>query len=347
MKLTILNIAFPFAPVGPDAVGGAEQILTQIDFALVEKGHHSLVIACEGSQTAGHLIGTPRVTGTITDAVRCRIYEQVRMAIQHALARWPVDVIHFHGVDCHAYLPPGETQTLVTLHCPVSSYNANLFTAQPPHFHIHCVSASQRKSCPPVKHILPEIPNGVPYALLATRHAKRSFAIALGRICPEKNFHTAMDAAKQANCPLLLAGHTYSYETHNKYYDEEIRPRLDSLRYYIGPIGFTRKRRFLSAARCLLMPSLAAETSSLVSMEALACGTPVIAFPSGALPDIVEHGKTGFIVRNANEMADAIHAVASINPEQCRAAARHRFMEDRMIAKYFDLYHRLCCKEAS
>ena len=89
------------------------------------------------------------------------------------------------------------------------------------------------------------------------------------------------------------------------------------------------------------------ESGGSSRLHALACGTPVIAFPSGALPDIVEHGKTGFIVRNANEMADAIHAVASINPEQCRAAARHRFMEDRMIAKYFDLYHRLCCKEAS
>ncbi|MCX6967188.1 MAG: glycosyltransferase family 4 protein [Verrucomicrobia bacterium] len=341
MKLTILNVAFPFAPVGPDAVGGAEQILTQLDVALAQRGHHSIVVACEGSQTAGQLIGIPRVTGAIHDRFRCRVHAHVRAAIQHALTRWAIDVIHFHGVDCHAYLPAEEIPTLVTLHCPVSFYQPMLFEAWRPQFFIHCVSASQRRSCPPGVHILPDLPNGVPESLLQTRHAKRRFAVALGRICPEKNFHVAIDAAKQANLGLLLAGATFPYPAHEHYYKNEILPRLDRHRLHIGPIGFVRKKRLLSAARCLLMPSLAAETSSLVSMEALACGTPVIAFPSGALPEMIEHGKTGFIVRNQDEMAEAIHAAGSIDPEQCRAAVRSRFCADRMVADYLNLYRRL------
>lgn len=345
MKLTILNVAFPFAPIGPDAVGGAEQILTQLDFALVKAGHRSLVIASERSQTAGHLIATPLVTGAINDRSRCGVHEQVRNALSYALSRWQVDVIHFHGVDCHAYLPAGEIPILVTLHCPVSFYDETIFRAGRPNLHIHCVSSSQRKSCPPCDHLLADVPNGVPDILAKARHAKRSFALALGRICPEKNFHVAIDAARQANSGLLLAGDVFPYPSHQQYYSEHIFPRLDNLRRYLGPLGLVRKRRFLAAARCLLVPSLAAETSSLVSMEALVCGTPVIAFASGALPDIIEHGKTGLIVRNQQEMSDAIRAVGSIDADLCRETGRKRFAAESMIEKYLNTYRKLCRKE--
>jgi glycosyltransferase involved in cell wall biosynthesis len=110
---------------------------------------------------------------------------------------------------------------------------------------------------------------------------------------------------------------------------------------FLGPLGFARKRRLLAGARCLLLPTLAPETSSLVAMEALACGTPVVAFASGAIPEIVEHGVTGFLVRDAAEMARAIADCAALDPQRCRAAARERFPLERMVANYFDVYHQL------
>jgi glycosyltransferase involved in cell wall biosynthesis len=163
----------------------------------------------------------------------------------------------------------------------------------------------------------------------------------MGRICPEKGFHLAIDAAQVAGVPLVLAGQVFPYETHQKYFAEQIEPRLGPGVRFIGGIGFSRKRRLLSAARCLLVPSLVAETGSLVAIEALACGTPVVSFPTGALPDIVEHGTTGFLVNDTREMAEAIRACDNLERELCRAVARQRFSRNRMIDAYFTLYRGL------
>lgn len=106
-------------------------------------------------------------------------------------------------------------------------------------------------------------------------------------------------------------------------------------------MGFERKRRLLSAARAVLVPSLVPETSSLVAMEALACGTPVIAFANGALPEIVEDGKTGFLVRDEADMASAIRRSGAIDPDMCRKEAALRFREEKMLRQYFELYERI------
>jgi glycosyltransferase involved in cell wall biosynthesis len=163
----------------------------------------------------------------------------------------------------------------------------------------------------------------------------------LGRVCAEKGCHLALDAAKLADVPLLIGGLVHPYPEHLRYFREEVAPRLDEQRCFLGPLPFARRRRLLSEARCLLVPSLAPETSSLVAMEALACGTPVIAFPAGALPDIIEHGRTGFLVRDTREMAAAILAADFLDPEVCWATARERFSEEAMIRGYFALYARV------
>src|SRR3569832_2004651 len=105
MRLTIVTVAFPFAKVGPDAVGGAEQIAWHIDRAIVRAGHHSIVVASEGSQTAGTLLATPTARGALDAQARKRIHEEHRARIEHALAEWPVDLLHFHGIDFDCYLP--------------------------------------------------------------------------------------------------------------------------------------------------------------------------------------------------------------------------------------------------
>jgi glycosyltransferase involved in cell wall biosynthesis len=233
---------------------------------------------------------------------------------------------------------------LATLHLPPGWYPPEIFHLDRPRTYLHCVSPAQRRACPPGANLLPEIENGVPVEALAATHARRRFTFCLGRICPEKGFHLALEAAHRAGMPLLLAGEVFAYPAHQHYFEQEIRPRLDRARRFLGPVGFRRKRRLLSAARCLLAPSLVPETSSLVAMEALACGTPVIAFPSGALADIVEHGRSGFLVRNEREMAEALEAVSTLDPDACREAARTRFALPRMTDRYLNLYQQLAGK---
>jgi glycosyltransferase involved in cell wall biosynthesis len=340
--LRVLSVAFPSAPVSPDAVGGAEQVLGFLDRALVAAGHESLVIACEGSVVAGTLIPVSATSGRIDAAARECAHANYRDAINQALGRNRIDLVHLHGIDFWAYLPPPGVPVLVTLHLPPSWYPGEALSPARPRTWLHCVSPSQHRACSPSAALLPPIENGVPIdELAAARHAKRPFVLALGRVCPEKGFHLALDAAHHTRRPLLIGGQVYSYDEHRRYFQEVIEPRLDQHRRFLGPLGFARKRRLLAAARALLVPSLVEETSSLVAMEALACGTPVIALPNGALVDIVEPGRTGFLVRDAREMSAAIEAAGGLRSEHCREVARERFSIRRMTDEYLSLYRSL------
>jgi hypothetical protein len=340
MKLTVLSVAYPLATVGIDAVGGAEQILSQLDYSLTLAGHHSIVVAAEGSRVVGTLVPVSCPSGPLDKHTLAAAQERHRRAILAALERWPVDLVHLHGIDFHAYLPPPGVPVLVTLHMPVAWYAPDVLQPTRPKTWLHCVSKWQHASCPQTPALLEPIENGVGIAEPAP-HAKRRFALTLSRICPEKGIHIAIDAARRVDIPLLIAGAVFDYADHRNYFEHEIKPRLDRWRRFIGPVGPARKRRLLAAARCLVVSSLMPETSSLAAREALAVGTPVVAFGKGALAETIEYGRTGFLVWNEIELAQAMLDAAKLDPQACRARARERFSLARMISEYFSVYERL------
>lgn len=340
---TVLSVAYPLTEVGPDAVGGSEQVLTQLDRALTKAGHRSIVIAAEGSKVTGTLIPAAKAKGKLNDKVR-RAGQQVhRQLIGEALSKYPIDLVHMHSLDFHQYIPGTDVPVLATLHLPPDWYPDSIFKLKRRHFYINCVSTTQQRRCPPCSLMLPPVPNGIDINAFHSNglNGQRRYVLAMGRICPEKGFHLALEAARQAQRQCILAGQVFPYEAHQKYYEKEIVPRLDSRRRFIGPAKLGTKKKLLSNARCLLIPSTVAETSSLVAMESLASGTPVVAFRSGALPEVIEHGRTGFLVSDVKEMADAIDAVGELSPEECRDAARTRFSAQMMADRYLESYERI------
>ena len=338
-RLTVVSVSYPFATVTQDSVGGAEQVLAQLDRTLVEAGHRSIVIAPDGSRVHGELRPFPGVSGAITDGVRERVHASVRETLDRVVTADCPDLVHLHGVDFHAYLPPPGLPVMATLHLPLSWYPASALRPERAATWLHPVSASQAHAAPLGARLSEPIENGV--ALPNSAFPKCGFAASLGRICPEKGLDHALDACAQANVPLLLAGQVFPYPEHERHWREDIEPRLDHRRRWVGAVGGRAKQRLLGSARCLLVPSKAPETSSLVAMEALAAGTPVIAYRVGALPDIVYHGRTGFIVDDVAGMAEAIGRASEIDPAECRREARERFSLEQMTSAYLRRYQEL------
>lgn len=329
--MNILSVAYPLLPAGPDAGGGAEQILSLLDRELSERGHRSIVIAAEGSCVSGELIATSTTHDEMTDQIRQAAQKEHLRYILCALARYRIDQIHFHGLDFHRYVPETDVPMLATLHLPLAWYPEWIFRAS--QVRLNCVSKTQA-----AERGLPFVENGIDLDRYRTCGAERAHLLWLGRICPEKGVHVALEIARELDMPLIVAGPVHRFREHETYFREKVQPLLDHKRRYIGPVGVAQKVDLFAKSICLLIPSLVEETSSLVAIEAAASGLPVVAFGAGALPEIVEDGLTGFIVDSQPEMANAIRRIDDICGKTCRKRAEIRFDKRRMLDEYLKLY---------
>ena len=337
----ILSVGYPLAPVGPDATGGAEQILATLNTGLVERGVQSIVIACERSSVAGELIALPRPAGPLDADAVAEAQRRTRVAIERTLAARDIDLVHMHGVDFASYLPPAGVPVLATLHCPAAWYSREALEPTRADTWFNAVSNSQHATLLPNRRLLPPVPNGVSLEAFSSARRKRPFSLVLARLAPEKGLHLAIEAARRAGVLLLIGGELFAYPEHQRYFREEIAPRLDPMCRWLGPVGLARKRRLLAAAQCLVVASQVPETSSLSAREALASGTPVVAFDRGAMREAVAHGKTGYLVDDVADMAEAIGAAAHLDSQTCRRTAVAQFGAEAMIAGYLETYRNI------
>jgi glycosyltransferase involved in cell wall biosynthesis len=341
MPLTVLSVAYPLAQVSPGTAGGAEQVLLTLDRGIVHSGHRSIVLAAAGSRCCGLLLPVTIPAGELHPLARQQARESFRQAIGEAVKAHSPDIVHMHGIDFYDYLPDLEIPVIITLHLPLTWYPPAALRNKRGNLTFISVSQHQATTAPAGVHIDEIVPNGVDLAEFSPSRRKGDYALVIGRICPEKGIPLAIHAAELAGVQLLLAGNVFEYPEHRDYFEKEVRPRLGPQVRLIGHVGGQRKAHLLAGARCVLIPSQAEETSSLVAMEAMASGTAVIAWRNGALCEIVAHGRTGWLVSSVEEMAAAIDRVAEIDPQECRREAEARFSCDRMVFRYLNLYRRI------
>jgi glycosyltransferase involved in cell wall biosynthesis len=342
--MRILYVSYPLLPVSPESCGGAEQMLWTLEREMNARGHQTTVAACEGSVVAGRLFDTGYAPDA-SDRFEQREAEHTMRIIEHL--RWrKFDLIHDESGHFWRYAARVNVPVLATLHLPRAFYPAGIGRSHPDNLVFNCVSQSQANSFSDVVPGVDVVRNGILYREFPYAHKKRDYLLWMGRICPEKGTHVAIEVAQRANMPLVIAGQVYPFRWHEEYYEREVRPHLDGHVWFAETPTLERKLEMLSKARAVLLTSSAEETSSLVAMEAMACGTPVIAFRRGAFGEVVDDGVTGFVVDSEEEMVEAIGRVSEINSLECRVRVEQEFSAERMADEYEALYERVIAESA-
>ena len=340
-RLSILYVSYPLLSISDASAGGAEQMLLTLERRISSAGHRTTVAACDGSKVSGHLLPTGKPAKT-PDAFERREREQTERILAY-LHDHPAefDLIHDASGGFFRHAAQCRVPVLATLHLPRSFYREEWFRDLPSNLLFNCVSQSQARTFADLPNVVDVIQNGIAVERFPVCYDKQDYLLWIGRICEEKAPHLAIAAAKTAGARMILAGQVYPFSYHQQYFEREIRPQLGANIQFVDSPSFDRKVDLLRNVRALLLTSTAEETSSLVAIEAMACGTPVIAMRRGAFPEIVAHGDTGLIVDSVQEMASAVDRVSHVDPTACRARVERDFSANRMAREYEPLYRRV------
>ena len=340
----ILYVAYPLLPVSNESCGGAEQMLAALESEMSERGHLTTIAACAGSSAAGAVFVTGRETNAPDQLPQRSVEHELRVLelVKRTRGSRPTfDLIHDKSGSFWQRASRCEVPVLATLHLPRHFYPEESFRDVPQNVFFNCVSEAQRSTFADLSNFIGVVRNGIQVNTFPFRPLKQDYLLWMGRICEEKGPHLAIEVAQRTGLPLVLVGQVYPFAYHQRYYNERIRPHLGNrnpaISFFETPT-LDRKVKLLANARALLVPSLVDETSSLVSMEAMACGTPVIGFSRGAIPEVVIDRVTGFVVNSVEEMSEAVWKATEINPHACRVHVETSHSATRMGMEYEQLY---------
>jgi glycosyltransferase involved in cell wall biosynthesis len=339
-KLRIAQVAPLIESVPPKLYGGTERVVSYLTDELCGMGHEVTLYASGDSITRAKLkpmcakaLRLDRKAGNWIHYTVVMIEKVFADAAQY-------DLIHFHIDTLHYPMARSSPVPVVTtLHGRLDQPDFRHLAMEFRDLPVTSISEAQRAPLPglnwrgTVHHGLPE--DLYPYFPVGGRHL-----VFLGRISPEKGVDRAIAIALGSGIPLKIAAKVDDAD--RRYYHEVIEPLLDHpLIECIGEVGEGQKGEFLGRALALLMPIDWPEPFGLVMIEALACGTPVIAFGKGSVPEVVEHGRSGFIAESVQEAVEAVHRSTALSRSQCRAAVEERFSARRMAEEYVRIYREL------
>lgn len=317
----------------PRAYGGTELVLADLARELIALGHRPTVFATADSRVAG---------------LRCSLFDEPvwppdpLAELRHSAFAWEriasghFDVVHLNTPTAICFRSFVDVPAVATVHHPHIGAVAAHYAAHP---EIYFAAISRRQ-----RDLSPEVPfravvhHGIRVDDYPLGDGSAGYCAYLGRFAREKGTHLAIAAAKAAGCQLRLAGSAHTSEL--EYFERHVVPGFDADAICIGEVDYEKKVELLRSAQCLLMPIQWEEPFGLVLIEAMLVGTPVIAFATGSVPEIVDDGVTGFLCTTVEQMASRIRQVGAIDRRRCRERARARWSAARMARDYVELYRR-------
>lgn len=336
--LRIAVIAPPWFDIPPLAYGGIEWMCHWLVEDLIDRGHSVTLVAAGRNGTRAAFVQTydeppgPRVGEALPELVHAG-----HMATRVQASDF--DVLHDHSLAGPLLAFGRAVPTIVTAHSPVTGELGRYYHSISAAVSLVAISDAQRRAAPDIPW-LATVHNAIVVDDYPFREEKEDFVLFLGRMHPDKAPHLAIEAARAAGWPLVMAGKC-SEPIERQYFDRYVAPLLGADARWIGQADTARKKDLLARARCLLFPIQWEEPFGIVMVEAMACGTPVVALHRGSVPEVVEDEVTGFVYRDITAFPEGIKRAELIDPSACRSRAMTYFDIHTMVDGYEAAYRKV------
>lgn len=335
-------IAPPWFALPPQRYGGIEFVVSLLTEGLVARGHDVTLFASGDSETRA------RLHAIFARAPFELIGKGDHLEIMHSLEAYThsdeFDIIHDHdglagrAMGALVHRLTGKP-VVATLHGPAEPATQQALSSLRDDLRFIAISDYQRQGFPDLEFVA-TIPNAIDVEHMGFGAEKDDYLLFIGRMTPDKGAHTAIEVARRLDRRLIMAGKVNEGPEH-EYFAVQVEPHLSDKIHFRGEVDHETKVRLYERARCTLFPIQWPEPFGLVMIESLACGTPVIAMRQGSVPEVIEHGRTGFIVDTADEMVEAFGLIHEIDPAECRRAVEERFGGDAFVTAHEAAYKRL------
>lgn len=338
--MRIAQVAPLTESVPPTGYGGTERIVSYLTDKLVDMGHEVSLFASGDSVTRAHLIApTPvalRHQPQVIDPIS-HIFYMLELVQQ---LKHEFDFIHYHVDYFHfPFSRRNAVAQCTTMHGRLDIPDLKVLFKEFSEMPLISISNSQRKPLP-FSNFVKTIYHGLPSGLLHLNEKPGKYLAFVGRVSPEKRLDRAIEISKRTGIPLKVAAKVDKVDL--EYYEQEIKPLMEyPMVEYIGEINDKEKNDFLGNACALLFPIDWPEPFGLVMIEAIACGTPVIAFNCGSVPEVIDEGKTGYVVNTIEEAVEKVRDIDSMDRSLCRKIFEERFTDQRMAMDYLQVYNQL------
>jgi glycosyltransferase involved in cell wall biosynthesis len=339
--LRILQLAPLWETVPPPRYGGTEAVVSVLCEELVRLGHEVTLCASGDSITSAELSSvyhrSLRTAGNLRDP---QPYDWTHIALSLRAAKG-FDVVHNHaGELAMAMTCLVDVPVLTTMHCLITPDTQFVWDRYDGWY--NTISHAQRRAMPPVwgGTYCGVVYNGINVETFPYEERKGDYLLFLGRVAPEKGTHLAIEAARRLGKRLIIAAKVDRVD--RQYFHESVEPLIDGrLIQFVGEADGSLKRELYARASCLLVPICWEEPFGLVMAEAMACGTPVVAFERGSASELLVNGETGFLVDDVDGMVGAVRQVGEIDPRRCRRHVEENLSARRMAEGYLTLYDRV------